>query len=455
MLGDLGVDLGHTGYRASLDRAQTIFVDLIDAQAREARDNGLRLQEVTPGPHVTESPDRAAARGGREPSQRPGARQARDGRRLAQPVLRRLPLLLGVRRHQGRDDQPRGGVPRAGEARGDRPVRPGAGHRRHQGDAGRPQRGRRRAAGDAVLRRQPRARVDRGRGRAAHADLVARARRRPADRGAAQAQRAVVPADPESRRLRLHVHLRHRLPDRGQRDVRRHAGDRSGQPAARHVRLQDARRHHPGAQRRTAGPGAAQADQPAVAQDRSRQRRQRRLWRRPGRRRPEPQLPDGVGPGRGGLELPARRAADLPRAEPALGAGGPRVRPAAAQDHARGGHQLPLGGAAAAVPVRLHHRRLRRRRPVVQGADRHRRRRRGRPVHLAAVVGPLHHQRRDDRPRVQQVQRRWRGRPSSTSARRPPAARSAAAAPASRSPTTRARSRRSSRRTSTSRATSR
>ena len=47
------------------------------------------------------------------------------------------------------------------------------------------------------------------------------------------------------------------------------------------------------------------------------------------------------------------------------------------------------------------------------------------------------------------------GRPSSTSARRPPAARSAAAAPASRSPTTRARSRRSSRRTSTSRATSR
>ena len=55
VLGDLGVDLGHTGYRASLDRAQTIFVDLIDAQAREARDNGLRLQEVTPGPHVTEA----------------------------------------------------------------------------------------------------------------------------------------------------------------------------------------------------------------------------------------------------------------------------------------------------------------------------------------------------------------------------------------------------------------
>ena len=95
--------------------------------------------------------------------------------------------------------------------------------------------------------------------------------------------------------------------------------------------------------------------------------------------------------------------ADLPRAVPALGARGPRVRPAAAPDHARGGHQLPLGRAAAAVPVRLHHGRLLRRRPVVQGHHRHRRRRRGRPVHLAALLGPLHHQRRDDRPRVQQV----------------------------------------------------
>jgi len=55
VLDGLGVDLGHTGYRASLDRAQTIFVDLIDAQAREARDNGLALQEVTPGPHLSEN----------------------------------------------------------------------------------------------------------------------------------------------------------------------------------------------------------------------------------------------------------------------------------------------------------------------------------------------------------------------------------------------------------------
>ena len=54
-LSELGVDLGHTGYRASDKRAQTIFVDLIDAQARAARADGLALQEVTPGPHVTET----------------------------------------------------------------------------------------------------------------------------------------------------------------------------------------------------------------------------------------------------------------------------------------------------------------------------------------------------------------------------------------------------------------
>jgi hypothetical protein len=55
ILGDLGVDLGHTGFRPSVDRAQTIFVDLIDAQARAARDRGLVLTEETPGPHVTET----------------------------------------------------------------------------------------------------------------------------------------------------------------------------------------------------------------------------------------------------------------------------------------------------------------------------------------------------------------------------------------------------------------
>ncbi len=135
---------------------------------------------------------------------------------------------------------------------------------------------------------------------------------------------------------------------------------------------------------------------------RARQRRQRDLRRRPGRRRPEPQLPDRVGSRRRGFER-ERVERHLPRPVSAVGARGPRVRPAAAEDHARGDHQLPLGGAAAAVPVRLHHRRLRRRRRLVQGDHGHGRRRGDRPVHLAAVVGPLHHQRRDDRPRVQQV----------------------------------------------------
>ena len=51
----LGVDLGHTGYRPSQKAAQTIYVDLIDAQARTARAGGLALEEVTPGPHVSEA----------------------------------------------------------------------------------------------------------------------------------------------------------------------------------------------------------------------------------------------------------------------------------------------------------------------------------------------------------------------------------------------------------------
>ena len=55
VLGDLGVDLGETGYDRSVERAQTIFVDLIDAQAKRARAAGLGLEEVVPGPHVTET----------------------------------------------------------------------------------------------------------------------------------------------------------------------------------------------------------------------------------------------------------------------------------------------------------------------------------------------------------------------------------------------------------------
>ena len=36
----LGVDMGHTGYKPSIDSSQTIFVDLLDGQAAKARDEG-------------------------------------------------------------------------------------------------------------------------------------------------------------------------------------------------------------------------------------------------------------------------------------------------------------------------------------------------------------------------------------------------------------------------------
>ena len=221
-----------------------------------------------------------------------------------------------------------------GQARGHRQVRPGPGHRRPEGHQGRAQREGRRPSRDAVLGRQPCPRVDRGRGRPAHADVVAGARRRARDRRPAGPLRALVPADPEPGRLRLHLHLRHRLPHRQQPDVRRHAGDRPGRPAARHLRLQDRRRRRPRAQRRAAEHRPAHADAAPVAQDAARQRRQRGLRRRPGRRRPEPQLPDGVGPRPGGREQ-RLLGRDLPRPVPALGARGSGVRPAAAPDHAR------------------------------------------------------------------------------------------------------------------------
>ena len=50
-----GVDLGESGYRPSVERAQTIEVDLFDAQARSMRDAGIALDELTPGPHVSEA----------------------------------------------------------------------------------------------------------------------------------------------------------------------------------------------------------------------------------------------------------------------------------------------------------------------------------------------------------------------------------------------------------------
>ena len=68
----------------------------------------------------------------------------------------------------------------------------------------------RHASRDALLRGQPRARVDRRRDGPSSAALVRRPQGRHADPRADQDPRAVVPADPEPGRLRLHVHLRHR-----------------------------------------------------------------------------------------------------------------------------------------------------------------------------------------------------------------------------------------------------
>ena len=88
-LGALGVDLGHTGYKAENGPGQTIFVDLLDGQAAKAEAKGLSLEEVTPGPHVSEAQieQRLAAAAAEEPQRRERDRQARDRRRLAERVL--------------------------------------------------------------------------------------------------------------------------------------------------------------------------------------------------------------------------------------------------------------------------------------------------------------------------------------------------------------------------------
>ena len=48
-LGALGVDLGHTGYKRPRRPAQTIFVDLLDAQAAEAAPRGSASRRSRPG----------------------------------------------------------------------------------------------------------------------------------------------------------------------------------------------------------------------------------------------------------------------------------------------------------------------------------------------------------------------------------------------------------------------
>src|SRR5688500_2678440 len=75
VLGDLGVDLSHTGYDRSKERAQTIFVDLLDAQVRQARSEGLVLTEEVPGPHVSET----------QIANRIAAARSRGDRTLAKP----------------------------------------------------------------------------------------------------------------------------------------------------------------------------------------------------------------------------------------------------------------------------------------------------------------------------------------------------------------------------------
>ena len=303
------------------------------ARRRRSRPRARRLrpgQELQPDARgrahaVRRRPARAPrrrARGRRAPDPRAeGA--ARDRRRQSESVLRRLPPVHGARRHPRRDGPARCGQPRRRQVRAHRHVDARQAGLGPEGHRGRPQRAGRHAAGDPLLVQQPRPRVDRRRGRAPAHEVGDRAQERPADRRPAGPDRAVVHADPERRRLRLHVHLRRRRrqpPVRAERD----------------------------------------AQQSLLAQDAARQRRRRHLRRavpeRPGRRRrPEPELPGQARHRRGGRHQPDRRR-DLPRPVRALGAREPRVRPPAAQDRLQGQRQLPLRRPAAAHAGVVHHR---------------------------------------------------------------------------------------------------
>ena len=176
-LAELGVDIGHTGYDHSKKIAQTIFVDLIDQQAREARADGPGADRGHAGPARDARPRspsgsrrrrraRAAAlakpeTGGDSPNQfydvyrtysEPGGIKDEMTSLAAQyPGLAKL-VVIG-KTGQGQDIVALKVTKDARNVEGRRPP------------------------GDAVLGRQPRPRVDRGRGRPAHADVVARARR--------------------------------------------------------------------------------------------------------------------------------------------------------------------------------------------------------------------------------------------------------------------------------------
>ena len=67
VLGELGVDLGHTGYtRLARPGADDLRRPDRRAGARGARRRASALEEVTPGPHVTETQIEQAARRGRD-----------------------------------------------------------------------------------------------------------------------------------------------------------------------------------------------------------------------------------------------------------------------------------------------------------------------------------------------------------------------------------------------------
>ncbi len=359
-LGDLGVDMGHTGYKANGPAGQTIFVDLVDEQANEARAKGLGLEEVTPGPHVSEPQvkQRLAAAvaksrsatgaaidkaetGGDSPnafydvyrsySEPGGIKDEMKSIAFANPDLVKY-VVIG-KSGQGQDIVALKVTKNARNVPdGQRPAMlfSAVNHAREWIAA-------------EVGRRMPSWWIEHA-DDPEIADLLGRSELwflpiqnpdgydytftcgtgfRTAVNETCGATLVTDPADP-LRGTYVYKNAAGTIlaPNNAQPDVSKR------KPTNR-------------LWRKTA----------------ARQRRQRHVRRQPGRRRPEPQLRDELEPGRGGREqLVLQR--HLPRPVPALGARGPGVRPAPAPDHARSGHQLPLGRAAAAVRVRLHHGRL-------------------------------------------------------------------------------------------------
>ena len=254
------------------------------------------------------------------------------------------------------------------EARADRHVDARQADLRDQDDRERAQRRRRHAPRDPVLGRQPRARVDRGRDGPPPAGLVRRAQERPGDPRADPDARAVVPADPEPGRLRLHLHLRHSAPRRSR------ATTASAPPTTTASGARRCATTTPTASTATARTASTRTATTRPSAASTRRARPTRFNSR-----------------------------DLPRPVRAVGAREPRRRPPAAARQVQGQHQLPLRGPAAADAGLLHDRLLPARLDAVRRHHRHRRRRGRVPVPLAALVGPLRVQRRHDRQRVHEL----------------------------------------------------